>query len=154
MFSSGVGKICWRRDRLPTPIFLGFPCGSAGKESASNAGDLSSILGLGRSPGEGKGDPLQYSSLENSMDCTVRGVAKSWTWLSNCHFHLVISLSFGLWPCPPHPFPVQFVSLIYLSTHLPGYWEWSRKVLEDIKLVLTDAKILASMHWCQIKSRR
>ena len=62
-----------------TLMNLSFPGGSAGKESASNAGDLSSILGLGRSPGEGKGDPLQYSSLENSMDCTVRGVAKSWT---------------------------------------------------------------------------
>ena len=46
----------------------GFPCGSAGKESARNAGDLGSIPGLGRSPGEGKGYPLQYSGLENSMD--------------------------------------------------------------------------------------
>jgi len=47
---------------------LGFPGGSAGKESACNAGDLSLIPGLGRSPGEGKGYPLQYSGLENSMD--------------------------------------------------------------------------------------
>ena len=59
--------------------FLGFPCGSAGKESACNAGDLGSIPGLGRSPGEGKGYPLQYSGLENSMDYIVHGVAKSWT---------------------------------------------------------------------------
>ena len=57
----------------------GFPCGSAGKESACNAGDLGSISGLGRSPGEGKGYPLQYSGLENSMDCIVHGVAKSRT---------------------------------------------------------------------------
>ena len=56
---------------------LGFPCGSAGKESACNAGDLGSIPGLGRSPGEGKGYPLQYSGLENSMDYTVLGVVKS-----------------------------------------------------------------------------
>ena len=56
---------------------LGFPGGSAGKESACNAGDLGLISGLGRSPGEGKGYPLQYSGLENSMDCTVHGVAKS-----------------------------------------------------------------------------
>ena len=55
------------------------PCGSAGKESARNAGDLGWIPGLGRSPGEGKGDPLQYSGLENSMDCIVHGVAKSRT---------------------------------------------------------------------------
>ena len=66
-----VRKICWRRDRLPTPVFLGFPCGSAGKESACNVGDLGLVPGLGRSPGEGKGYPLQYSSLENSMDCIV-----------------------------------------------------------------------------------
>ena len=46
----------------------GFPCGSAGKESACNVGDLGSVPGLGRSPGEGKGYPLQYSGLENSMD--------------------------------------------------------------------------------------
>ena len=58
----------WRRDRLPIPVFLGFPGGSAGKESACNAGDLGSIPGLGRSPGEGKGYPLQYSDLENSMN--------------------------------------------------------------------------------------
>ena len=67
-FNSWVGKICWKRDRLPTPVFLGFSCGSAGKESACNVGDLSSIPWLGRSPGEGKGYPLQYSGLENSMD--------------------------------------------------------------------------------------
>ena len=54
-----------------------FPCGSAGKESACKAGDLGSISGLGRSPGEGKGYPLQYSDLENSMGCIVHRVAKS-----------------------------------------------------------------------------
>ena len=51
--------------------------GSAGKESACSAGDLGLISGLGRSPGEGTGYPLQYSGLENSMDCIVHGVAKS-----------------------------------------------------------------------------
>ena len=78
--------ICWRRDRLPTPVFLGFPCGSTGKESAYKAGDLGSITGLGRSSGEKKGYPLQYSGLENSMDCIVHGVAKSQTRLSDLHF--------------------------------------------------------------------
>ena len=82
-----VDKIPWRRDRLPTPVFLGFPCGSAGKESACNVGDLGSIRGLGRPPGEGKGYPLQYSGLENSLDCIVHGVAKSRTRLSDFHFH-------------------------------------------------------------------
>jgi len=61
-FDSWVRKICWRRDRLPTPVFLGFPCGSAGKESTCNVGSLGLILGLERSPGEGKGYPLQYSA--------------------------------------------------------------------------------------------
>ena len=56
-----------------------------GKESASSAGDLGSISGLGRSPGEGKGYPLQYSGLENSMDCIVHGVAKSRTRLNDFH---------------------------------------------------------------------
>ena len=53
---------------VPTPVLLGFPCGSAGKESALIAGNLGSIPGLGGSAGEGKGYPLQYSGLENSMD--------------------------------------------------------------------------------------
>ena len=87
-FNSWVRKINWRRDRLPTPVFLGFPFGSAGKESACNAGDLGSAPGLGRCPGEGKGYPLQYSGLENSMDCIAHGVAKSRTRLSHFHFHL------------------------------------------------------------------
>ena len=68
---------------------LGFSCGSAGKESACNVGDLISIIGLGRSPGEGKGYPLQYSGLENSMNCVVHGVAKSQTRLSDFHFTLL-----------------------------------------------------------------
>ena len=71
----------------------GFPCGSAGKEFACNAGNLGLSPGLGRSlfPGEGKGYPLQYSDLENSMNCMVHGVAKSRAQLSNFafsfHFH-------------------------------------------------------------------
>ena len=59
---------------------------SAGKESACNAGDLGSIPGLGRSPREGKGYPLQHSGLKNSIDCIVHGVAKSRTQLSDFHF--------------------------------------------------------------------
>ena len=82
--SVGVRKICWRRDRLPTSVFLVFPGSSAGEESACNAGDLGLIPGLGRSPGGGHGNPLQYPCLENFMDrgawqATVHGVAKSRT---------------------------------------------------------------------------
>ena len=65
---------------------LCFPGGSAGKEFACSTGDLGSIPGLGRSPEEGNSYPLQYSGLENSMDCIVRGVVKSRTRISNFHF--------------------------------------------------------------------
>ena len=63
---------------------MGFPDSSVDKESACNAGDPSSVPVLGRSPGEGKGYPLQYSGLENSMNCVVHGVEKS---LSDFYFH-------------------------------------------------------------------
>ena len=75
------GEISINSDMQMTPPLWqkGFPCGSAGKESACNERDLGSIPGLGRSPGEGKGYPLQYSGLENSMDRIVHGVAESRT---------------------------------------------------------------------------
>ena len=79
------------RDRLPTPLFLGFPNSSDGKESACSAGDLGSVPGLGRSPGEGTGYPPQCSCLENSMDrgawrAIVYKVTNSQTQLSHFHF--------------------------------------------------------------------
>ena len=88
-----VGKIPWRSSRLSTPVFLGFPGGSDGKESFCSAGDLGLIPGLGRSPGERNGYPLQYSDLENSVDrgawqATVYGVSKGWTRLNDFHFPL------------------------------------------------------------------
>ena len=73
-------------DGLSTPVFLGFPGGSVGKKPACNKGNLGSIPGLGRSPGEGNIYPFQYSGLENSVDCMVPGVAKSQIQLSNFHF--------------------------------------------------------------------
>ena len=94
-FDSWVRKISWRRDRLPTLAFLGFPHGSACKESACRVEDLGSVPGLGRSPGEGNGYPLQYSDLENSMNCIVPGVRKSQTQLSNWHFTSLTSRDFS-----------------------------------------------------------
>ena len=64
-FNSWVGTIHWKRDRLPTLVFLGFPSDLDSKESACDAGDLGSISWSGRSPGGGHGKPLQYSCLEN-----------------------------------------------------------------------------------------
>ena len=90
----------WRRNRLLTPVFLGFPCSSAGKESACTVGDWDSIPGLWRSCGEGNSYPLQYSALENFMNCIVHGVTKSQTQLSdfqksedyNCHEDFLLIL--------------------------------------------------------------
>ena len=100
-------KIPWRRDRLPTPLFLGFPCGSASKESAYNVRDPGSISGLGRSPGEGKGYPLQNPGLENSEDCIVHGVKKSQAWLRNFQFQGL--LSFHLLLTSKYIKPIQHV---------------------------------------------
>ena len=72
---------------------MGFPCGSAGKEFACLAGDLGLIPGLGKPAGEGKGYPLQYSGLENSMDCIGNGVPKGWTQLSDFYFHISLIIS-------------------------------------------------------------
>ena len=75
---------------------MGFPCGSAGKESACNAGDLGLVPWLGRSPGERKGYPLQYSGLENSMDCIVHGVAKS-DMTERLHILYMVSYCYNLY---------------------------------------------------------
>ena len=71
-------------------MFMDFPGGSAGKEFPCDVGDLGSNPGLGRSPGEG--NPLQYSGMENSKDCIVHGVTKSWTQLSNFHLPMFMAV--------------------------------------------------------------
>ena len=94
-FDLWVGKIHWRRDRLHTPVFLGFPSSSADKESACNVKDLGLIPELGRSLREGKGFPLQYSGLENSV--IICGVTKSQTRLSDFHFKYSTVLFIDSW---------------------------------------------------------
>ena len=96
----------------------GFPGGLAGKESACNAGDLGSIPGLGRSPGEGKGYPLQYSGLENPLDCSPWGRQESDTTerLSHLTHNATYSVTFLFYryfvsPVPLHPPP----SLLYFA---------------------------------------
>ena len=106
-FDSWIGKIHWRWDRLPTLVFFGFSYGSAGKESAHNIGDPSSIPALGRSPGEGKGYSLQYSGLKNSMDYIAHRVTKSWILLREFHFHF---------PMATPSFPGH--------AHWSGVWCW------------------------------
>ena len=75
------------------------------------AGDLCSISGLARSSGEGKGCPLQYSGLENSMDCIVHGVTQSWTGLSDFHFHFLV-----LWVKKPQTDPTDVNVHLWLPT--------------------------------------
>ena len=94
---TGIWRLFW----WTFLISVGFPCGSAGKESSCNTGDLGLIPGLGRSPGEGKDYPLQYSGLEKSMDYIyiVHGVVKSRIRLSDFHFTLLFSKPYGRrWP--------------------------------------------------------
>ena len=74
------------KEQILGDTYIRLPGGSAGKESTCNVGDLGSTPRLGKSPGGGKSYPLQYSGLENSMNCIVHGVAKSQTRLSNFHF--------------------------------------------------------------------
>ena len=83
-----MAQVQWTDSSVNRGFSEDFPGGSDGKESTYNAGDLSLIPGLGKSPGEGNGNPLQYSCLDNSMDrgawwATVYGVAKRQTWLSD-----------------------------------------------------------------------
>ena len=96
---STCSGVTWNNDSLYH--FLGFPGGLDGKESACSAGDLGSIPGSGRSPGEGNSNPLQYSCLENPMDggvwsATVHGIAKAQ--LSDFSFFLSLSLPTPLTP--------------------------------------------------------
>ena len=102
----------WRGDRLSTPILLGLPCGLAGKEAARKAGDVGSIPGLGRSPGNEKGYPRQYSGLENSMNSIVHRIAKSRIRLN--HFHISVR---------PHLPPA-----IYLPPSFPVAEGWGGRV--------------------------
>ena len=100
-----------------------FPYGSASKESACNAGDLGSILGLGRSLGEGKDSPVQYSGQENSMDCIFCGVTKSQIWQSDFHltsFHIPSYVRFKSFI---HFFKLSFVFIIeFYELHiLPSF---------------------------------
>ena len=140
---SWVGKILWRRERLPTPVFLGFSCGSPGKESACNVGDLGLIPGLERSPGEGKGYPLQYSGLENSMDGIVHGVSKNRTHWATFTVHFSRLVELPRWHNPPaNAGDIRDAGLIPglgrspggvhgnpLHVFLPGKSSWTRSLV-------------------------
>ena len=128
----------WKYLELDSSLaYMGFSGNSADKESTCNAGDASSIPRLGRSAGEGNGNPLQYSCLENSMDrgawqATVHGVAKSWTWLNDFHFHFrLYYFAHKLKTTDMHVFKVNFlVCELYL------FFKWKNEYLGDITQAL------------------
>ena len=116
---------------------MDFPGGSAGKESACNAGNLGLVPGLGRSPGEGNGYSLQYSGLENSMDNVVHGVTKSWTWLSDFHYIYIYNMHVCMYRCIyTHMYYVYTYVYIYVihtsiySYGLPWWLRWWRICLQ------------------------
>ena len=113
---------------LPIHRIYVFPGGSAGKESGCNAADLGSIPGLGRSPGEGNSYPLQYSGLENSMDCIVHGVTKSRTQLSNFHFIHRKGLNFLIWGAVSCIWSSAFLSLPVWNKHFPKKLKNERQI--------------------------
>ena len=90
------------------------------------AGDMDSIPGLGRSPGEGKGYPLHYSGLENSMDCIVHGVAKTQTQLSDFHFSILWTVHFNI-------LVISFLSyVLFIGQYIQSYTFSSRPFLNYI----------------------
>ena len=99
--NSRVRKIPWRMDRLPTPVFLGFPGGSDGELSACSAGVPGSIPGLGRSPGGGHGNPHQYSCLENPHGQRSLAGYSPWdrrvrnNWVTKCTY--IFTFGFPWW---------------------------------------------------------
>ena len=95
------------------------------------AGDIDSIPELGRSPGEGKGYPLQYSDLENSMDCIVHGVAKSQIQLNDFHFHFSI-----LWTVHFNILVISFLSyVLFIGQYIQSYTFSSRPFLNYISQI-------------------
>ena len=134
--STDCQGVCYRLRNKYLPLHI-FPCGSAGTESACNAGDLGLIPGLGRSLGEGKGYPLQYSGLENSVDCIVHGVAELDTteW-----FSLHVS---------------ENTEMCFLLLH-QNYWLLRMKHLQSkLKLHFILLKIIVHLpYWVELLCRR
>ena len=135
--------VLYSRSLLITCFIVGFPCGSAGKESTCNVGDLGSIPRLGRSSREGQGYTLQYSGLENSMDCIVHGVTKNQTWLTFIFtFHFLIYSSvymtipvFQFTTRPPHLLPGNHKFVFSISS---CFWRrfWITSTLSIVQLVI------------------
>ena len=140
-FDSWVRKIHWRRDRLPTPVFLGFPCGSAGKESTCNAGHLGSIPGLGRAPGEGKGNHCSILAWKNSMFMGSQRVGLTWVTFTSliCHMLLFLLLMLLAMALKAVAFPERWT---LTNLHSP----------EDPKAMAANLISKVSIHWINTQS--
>ena len=124
------------------------PPGKLVKESACSAGDLGSIPGLGRSSGEGNDNPLQYSGLENSMDCIVQGVAKSQTWLSDFDFPSIISGHGCSTTKRPWKHVIKIANLLsnkYKSLGIPRGW-----ILRPLQILKSAEVQVFYVKWCYI----
>ena len=135
---------------------MGFPGGSTGKESTCSVGDLDSIPGMGRSPGEGNRYPLHYSGLEDSMDCIVHGVTKSWTWLSSFQFHFSWStfchFSFHNWYFPvllrnAH-YAVAFAGILVVSQK--NLWFFFKPPLDNLTILEWQTGVTVFCSWTLI----
>ena len=124
-FDSWVRKICWRRDRLPSPVFLGFPCVSAGKESACNVGDLGSVPGLGRSAGEGKDTHFsilawRIHGLYSPWGCKESDTTEQLSVSLSASFHVALAhlyIFFG--EMTPLVFCLVLFLFFYIEPHKP-----------------------------------
>ena len=138
----------WRYVQIILLILFGlaffwgcFHGSSAGEESTCNVGDLGLIPGLGRSPGEGKGYPVRYSGLENSIDYTVHGVAKSQTQLSDFHF-----LFFDMIRIAWASLIAQLVKNL-LQCRRPQFNSWVKKITWRRDRLLVHLSILGLPLW-------
>ena len=106
---------------LSTIYYVGFPGGSAGKKSTCSVGELGSICGLGWSPGERIGYPLQYSGLENPIDCIVHDITKSHTQPNDFHFHLFPIINSNKFHLPwPVVLPLSNIKYFYVVNMILG----------------------------------
>ena len=138
----------WLKLRLiQLTLFAGFPGGSSGQESACNTGDLGSIPGLGWSPREGNGHLLEYSGLENSMDCIVHGVTKSQIRLSDFHSRLFATLLLDS-ICPISPlWLVSTDTTSESKVFSSGYWKISSCVLSQYNWLTYKSQKFYLLKW-------
>ena len=135
----------------------GLPCGSADKDPACNAGDLGSIPGLGRSPGKGKGYPLQYSGLENSMDCIVHGGRKELDMTERLSL-AVFCLKIDCWPLELLNLGIgclKGMEQVFCEHILYCVWCNLESLLDgcEVASVLTVVSLYSCCVWCALLKR-